>query len=73
MSKAYLDDENIYTVYQSLQDKYVAKNLEIDLGSLNQFIDLRSIDPTPSLPNLRMARKINRKVDQAPKKTSQVA
>lgn len=42
-------DEPVYTVFQSLQDEYVAKNLQLDLGSLPAFLDLRSTDAVPLL------------------------
>jgi len=30
------------------------KNLDLDLGSLTKFMDLKSTDPNPLLPNLRL-------------------
>lgn len=44
----------VYTVNESLKDEYVLKNLDLALGSLNLFIDLKSTDPNPILPNLRL-------------------
>jgi hypothetical protein len=51
-----------------LKDEKIAKNLDLDVGSLNDFLDLRSTDPNPHLPNRRLDRKTLKKQDQLPKK-----
>ncbi|CAD8088952.1 unnamed protein product [Paramecium sonneborni] len=61
----------IFTVQESLKDEKIAKNLDLDVGSLNDFLDLRSTDPNPRLPNRRLDRKTQKRQDQIPKKFEQ--
>ncbi|CAD8184484.1 unnamed protein product [Paramecium pentaurelia] len=61
----------IFTVQESLKDEKIAKNLDLDVGSLNDFLDLRSTDPNPRLPNRRLDRKAQKRQDQIPKKFEQ--
>ena len=53
--------QGIYTVNESLKDEYVLKNLDLALGSLPYFIDLKTNDPNPVLPNLRLNKRLRRK------------
>ena len=39
----------------------MAKNLDVAIGSLNMYIDMKTTDPTPQLPNLRLQQRRTRK------------
>lgn len=51
----------MYTVNESLKDEYVLKNLDLALGTLPLFMDLKSNDPTPLFANLRLNKRLRRK------------